>query len=272
MILLDFYSGSHGHFLEYVINTYIFKGPQISDVFTSSGTSHNIISNPVYIKAKKLHAGHFTEKGNDHRIATNNPTHVVRVTISDFKSIVCYQLNVANRVGDISAIEKEKSVPEIVRANDSMLRNDYYSKLQNPEYGCPLPANWIYQDLPAIEFPMSACYDQLEFYTELLNLSKFLNHSFNPDESLQLLWQQFIDKNHGVNSWNRCHALLPYIASGRSYTFQLSIQEQALLNLMLTRSFNVYDGVLFENNTYPTNTKDIWDAIKHHITTFDLRF
>jgi hypothetical protein len=32
-IYLDFFSGSHGHFLEYVINTWLFKGPCVDNIF-----------------------------------------------------------------------------------------------------------------------------------------------------------------------------------------------------------------------------------------------
>jgi hypothetical protein len=61
MIAIDFYSGSHGHFLEYVINTYIFKGSKIKNIFTDLGTSHLIRDDISYMDQRMVEARHYSE-------------------------------------------------------------------------------------------------------------------------------------------------------------------------------------------------------------------
>jgi hypothetical protein len=65
---------------------------------------------------------------------------------------------------------------------------------------------------------------------------------------------------------------LPNIFAAHSVEFKLNIEEQAMLNQLLSQSIGIFDGPLFENDLYPTNTLEIWNCIKHHIDTFDTRF
>jgi hypothetical protein len=89
---------------------------------------------------------------------------------------------------------------------------------------------------------------------------------------LAILWQHFVDKNHGLKAWQKCEEVFLKIVSNKDCIVDLSISEQALLNFMLSRCFAIYDGPLFENSVYPTNTQAIWQHIQQHIDTFDERF
>jgi hypothetical protein len=62
------------------------------------------------------------------------------------------------------------------------------------------------------------------------------------------------------------------VLSNDSAEIEITVAEQAILNWMLTKSTNIHDGQLFDNDDYPTNTSDIWQRIDYHLKTFDDRF
>ena len=58
--LIDFEPGAHGHFLELVLNKYVFGVKYDGDdIFQSSGAAHKIRLNQDYQKNKFVGSGHF---------------------------------------------------------------------------------------------------------------------------------------------------------------------------------------------------------------------
>ena len=267
-ILLDFYSGSHGHFLEYVINTYIFRGPKLDNIFTPLGTSHLPSLDQEYKKNQTVKSAHFSE----FNLSTSAPIKVIRITISEFMEQVCYQINVDSRAGDIPQEKKIQQIPLDVQTDPAALRNQYYSKLINVDNGYPLPGNWRWNDVPTFEFQMIDLYNPINFYSKLKKLAHFVEHSFNPDESLYTLWKQFIAMNHGVQTWKKCQNLIEKSLANESFQFESTFMEQALLNCLLTNTIGICDGPLFTCAEYPTNTQDIHTEISSFIKLFDDRF
>ena len=61
MIAIDFAPGLHGHFLEYVINKFIFGVPsETKNIFQSTGAAHCINWDTTYQKNKIAERGHFS--------------------------------------------------------------------------------------------------------------------------------------------------------------------------------------------------------------------
>jgi hypothetical protein len=269
MILLDFFSGSHGHFLEYVINTYIYNGPRVQQVFTELGTAHGIRQDLAYQAAKQVHSAHYSEFNIPVAVP---PTKVIRIVVNNLQGRVCYLININNRAGDIPSDKKNLQLPANLRDSPKTLRNTYYSKFLSDEYGYELPSRWKFDTVPIFEFEMTALYDIFEFYKTLRNLAEFLGHKLTISPELTKLWKEFIQFNHGINSWQRCNNLLPDIFAGNNVEFALNIEEQAILNQLLSQSIGIFDGSLFENDVYPSNTLDVWKCVQHHIDTFDARF
>ena len=271
LIPLDFFGGTHGHFLEYVINSYIFRGPRVDNLFTPLGTSHNASANDDYRSNRRVGAAHYSEMNMPW--PTEDPEKLIRISVSGFKGHVCYQINLSSRAGDVELSKKELEIAEDVRTVPAKLRNQYYSKFNTFDLYAEIPSNWRSDTTGQLfDFPMTACYNWFEFLTTLRKLAAFLSHTFNPDPTLAALWQQFINKNQGLQSWYRCKNLLDKVSNNQDYNVELSIHEQGLLNLMLTDSFGICDGPLFDNDQYPTNTQEIWSHVKHYIDTFDNRF
>jgi hypothetical protein len=267
MIVLDFFSGAHGHFLEYLINTYIFRGPRVDPVLTELGTCHNIRNHSDYMQSRHIFAGHYTEFNVS---PTSLPEKVVRISVSTDIEQVCYQLNVFCRAGDIPAKNKLLAIPDDARSTPSKLRNNFYSKLTTHGYG--QSTDWRWNECDVFVFPMGALYDIYQLYQTLYKLAAFLEHSFNPDASLNELWKKFMLKNHGWNHWINANNTLEKILSNSSTTVDLDIWGQAVLNYLISNAVGMYDGPLHDNDQYPTSTAEIYQLIQTHNEMFDRRF
>jgi hypothetical protein len=268
MVVLDFFSGSHGHFLEYVINTYIYRGPRVKNIFTELGTCHGIRQDTAYQQHQVVTAGHYSEFNRD---PVRPPQQVIRITIDSDMENICYQLNVLCRAGDIPEDKKAQEINSDVRNSPAQFRMDYYFKFLSDRHGYKRPNHWRWNDIDHYEFPMRSLYNALDFYSELQKLSQFLNYSFEPDPSLLQLWQDFCDKNHGLCAWTRCNEIYQQVMANKNIHIKTTVAEQAILNWMLTRAVNIHDGALFDSD-YPSNTADIWKCVEQHLKTFDGRF
>jgi hypothetical protein len=267
-IYLDFFSGSHGHFLEYVINTWLFKGPRVKNIFNSLGTSHYIRSDSKYMSNRVVTAKHYSE----FNIDPNTPDQVIRVSILDDYAKWIYQVNVIERAGDIPAEKKNKEIPDTIKNIPHVFRNNWYSKFNFEENGYVYPGNWRWQEIPAFDFPMESLFDITEFYRVLYKLSNFLNTTFVPDHELAQLLESFLLKNQGWQSYSKCKTIVHESLTGNNIDFDSNICEQALINSMLTQTIGVFDGELFDSDSYPSNTSQLWNLIDQHLKTFDQRF
>ena len=60
-VALDFAPGLHGHFLELVLNKYVYKVPfNGTNIFQSSGAVHAINVDQEYQRLKIVHQSHFS--------------------------------------------------------------------------------------------------------------------------------------------------------------------------------------------------------------------
>jgi hypothetical protein len=267
-IYLDFFSGSHGHFLEYVINTWLFNGPRVKNIFNDLGASHLIRSDLKYMSDRVVTAKHYSE----FNIATDTPDQVVRISISDDYAKWIYQINIIERAGDIPAEKKNKKIPDTIKNIPHAFRNNWYSKFNFEENGYVRPGNWRWQEIPAFDFPLESLFDATEFYCVLYKLSSFLNTTFVPDHELAQLLESFLLKNQGWQFYLKCKNIVHESLLGNNIEFDSSVCEQALINTMLTQTVGVFDGELFDSDTYPGNTLQLWNQIYHHLKTFDQRF
>ena len=116
---------------------------------------------------------------------------------------------------------------------------------------------------------MESLFDLTALYSEMRKLSIFLNHSWNPDVSLAMIWKEFIEANHGVQSWKKCKNILEMSLANNPLEFDCTPWEQALLNLMLQQSIGC---LLDKTNDFPRNTQEIYQTIYQYIETFDSQF
>lgn len=269
MIALDFYSGSHGHFLEYVINAYIFKVPKVDNIFTPLGTCHLIRKDQTYMSGRIVEARHYSELD----IPVNGTVdNVIRITVDNLLEHVCYQINVNCRAGDIPAEKKNLAIPITSTLLKADLRKNYYSKYTDPELGyqTPKPENWVLSaDNAPFNFPMSSMYNLLDFYRTLNQLADYLNQTFLPDASLSTVWHKFVELNHGYQSWQKCQQVFDAVVSSQNKDVFLETHEEAVLNVLFAEAFKMYSGPLHELNQWPTNARDLFEIIENHLVELD---
>jgi hypothetical protein len=268
MVYLDFFSGSHGHFLEYVINTWLFKGPRVSNIFTEHGSCHRIRNDTEYMAHRIVKSAHYTE----FNILQNVPNKLIRININQDWTNWIYQINVMSRAGDIPLEKKIKSTPESVRCSPAKLRNEWYAKFNSSVDGYSLPNNWRWSDTAVFEFNMESLFNLVEFYNELYRLAEFLEITFVPDQELSDLLEEFLTRNQGWQYYKESKRLVHDVIAGNNIEFFSNEISQALINSLLSKSVGIFDGELFDNDSYPTTTCEIWNMVDQHLKTFDQRF
>lgn len=269
-MIIDFFSGSHGHFLEYVINTWMFGGPRVHDVFTPLGACHGIRVDKKYMDHRIICAQHFTEK--NLLPSMIDPDRIVVITIDSEWGNLLYQINIMCRAGDIPIEEKMLHIPNEVRTNVKNLRNEWYSKFGSKDHGYQLPSQWKWKSTDIHKFPMESMFDIQEFYQQLQKTASYLNITFSPDQELATLVQNFWARNQGWQYFNQAKNIVQAILLGHHVNFQSDEILQGLINSMLSRSIGIFDGSLFASDSYPNSSTDIAKIVRQHVENFDRRF
>lgn len=268
MIYLDFFSGSHGHFLEYVINTWIFKGPKVTNIFTEIGSCHLARKDPNYLSNRIVYAQHYTELAVD----CADPTNIIRINIGNNENNWIYQINAYIRAGDIPLEKKLRTTPIEVRSVPSKFRNEWYARFNNWDYEYKRPQGWRWPQIPAFDFSMKTLFDPVSFYNELRLLAEFLGMTFVPDHELHQLLTKFLDLNQGWQYYSKSKQVIDHALAGHNIEFTSDEILQALINSMLTKCVGIFDGDLFDHDQYPVNTAQVWNCVNHHLKTFDQKF
>ena len=119
---------------------------------------------------------------------------------------------------------------------------------------------------------MESLFDLVEFYNELYRLAEFLEITFVPDQELSDLLEEFLNRNQGWQYYKECKNLTHAAITGNSIEFFSNEISQALINSLLSKSVGIFDGELFDNDSYPNNTCQIWNTVDQHLKTFDQKF
>jgi hypothetical protein len=270
--IIDFHGATHGHFLEYIINTWIYNGPRVPRVFTELGTSHLPKQNPDYRANCMIKCEHYTEYQVVNQVVQDPPKKIVRITVESTVGQQIHMVNVMNRVGDITLETSYKLIPLDVLNVPVLLRTNWFSKLTDAENRYKLDYKWRWPDADAFEFPMENLYDLTLFYQTLQRCGDFLEQKFTPDQELYITWQQFIDMNQGLQCYKKSKKIVELALANQDFEFDSNESEQALINAILTNTVNMYDGPMFNNNLYPTNTMQIWQYIQAHLKEFDNKY
>jgi hypothetical protein len=260
--VLDFYSGSHGHFLEYLINTWIFQIPKHALIFNPLGASHNIRDNPEYMSQRIVVGKHYTEFN---REVLTDPEKVVRVTINKPWANWVFQINVAHRAGDVPISLKMLDTPTHIREVPHLYRNEWFSKLNDQKFGYPVMSKkWRWPNSLAFEFPIDSLFSISTLYKTMHACADFFNMRFVPDQELIIVWEEFLKKNQGWQTYTKCINIVNSVVTYKQLEFNTTILEQAVINSLLVQTHRYYTGDLYTNNDYPTNTDQLRAMLTDH--------
>lgn len=279
MIALDFAPGMHGHFLEYVVNRYIFATPvSVENIFQSSGACHPINLDVKYQKLKAVHRAHYSSFDHQYPDQTEKIIFIKHDPKFDFVLLTntfyrCHPDSVSANDFNVEDIKKTHTDSMYATGNaDWELRNNWYAKLQDRQHTFFLTEKKHQSVLPTFDFDFSSFFNLVDFLEELQRLSQFVNVTFKFDSSLADLWHEFKHRNLGFKMYTNCNRVLEQIYSAESHEIELDWKEQAYINTVLSSTFRMHDGPLFSHEPYPTNTKPIFQILENHIQNFDLRF
>jgi hypothetical protein len=266
MIKIDFHGSTHGHFLEYVANVYIMQtAPSKTNIFKApTYSAHN--PDNYYHSDKIITCGHYSNP--NYNLTINDDDIIIRINL-DITNCGMFYIALTNlifKAGDVGFEKQLLSVPDYIRNNAVSHRNDWYSKLKDRDiyaahyYKFPQISNDI------VNFSFEAFFSFNSFCKELDKLAQYLNQTFFPDQSLYDLWAEFIKVNQGWQSYIKCDQILEFIFSNNYKEIDCNIIEQGWINYNLSQMCRLYDGQLFENNTYPTDTQTIYNMVQNHLT------
>lgn len=267
--IIDFHGASHGHFVEYIINSWIYNGIRFPNIFTELGTCHIPSQNKEYSHSLMIKCNHFSEK---QIFLHNTPEKIVRITTDTDVGKWIHAINLLHRAGDISLTENYKEIPTEVLCSAALLRTNWFSKLTDYENSYKIDYVWQWEDVTDFKFPMEDLYDFFKLCQTMLACANYLGQKFTPDKEFYLVWEKFIKLNQGVQAYNKSKKILELTLSQIDYEFTATEYEQALINVMLTKTVGMFDGPVFTDDNYPTTTKDIWNQIYQHQISFDSKF
>jgi hypothetical protein len=265
MIKIDFNGSTHGHFLEFISNVYIMQTTDGNSLlFNENGAAHSVTEE--YLSNRLIFCGHWSR---------DNPTfdssdRVIRISIDKFNDKLFYIafINLLYRAGDVGLEQQLANVPEKIRNNHVLLRNDFYSKFYERDLYVNQYSNFLdIGKIPTFDFPFESFYDFDKFCIQLNELANFLNRCFFPDKTLYTWWAKFIELNQGWNSHKKCSNIIQNIFNDVDFSIDCSVFEQAWINFNLSKSCRLYSGSLFENIDYPINCQEMYSLIQTHLNT-----
>jgi hypothetical protein len=272
---LDFAPGLHGHFLELVINKYIYGIPFGGQtIFQSSGAAHPINLDQDYQKSKIVHRGHFSSFNYAFSKNTEKIIFVKHEPLLDFVLLTniyyrCHPTAIDSldfNVDDITAFHRSF----LFAGSDLELRNNWFAKLNERHFDHTLMTPNT--NLPIYNFDYKCFFNFWDFCQELKNTSRFLNETFKFDQSLCLLWDEFISRNQGWQLYNLGTNLVDAALRGHDLPIPDNWKLHAFINFKLSTIFDLYDGKLFEQDKYPATTLELLSIITQHVKNFDNRW
>lgn len=271
---IDFFGGTHGHFLELVLNLFVYRIEfPINDIFSSNGACHQMLKNANYHPMIKCN--HYSQL--NHRFEAHD--RVIEIYCNE-EDMLPALVNSFVRAGDesidicqleIDTVQKlyhlpkaKKFLEDLVNEHGlqknysrSVIRNYFYAKFDVPEYGIRLFNKFTHKH-HTHAFPFSAFYNLQQFYLELNRCAFFLNMDFFPSENLNILWQQFIEINQGYHSQLRCNQIIHCVLTAQDMTTSnLNLIEEAWILYKISKIFRCYDHPELNCDDFPKNTKDI---------------
>lgn len=277
-VAIDFAPGLHGHFLEYVINRYLFNvSCEIDSIFQSSGAVHAINTDKSYQANKIAWRGHYSSF--NHRFSTGT-THVIFIKHNPKLDIVLLT-NIYHRCHPAAVNVSDFNIEEIKKMHLAMMETDaktpgqlranWFAKLQERHHFA-MVEKYPVTSIPIFDFDFSSFFSLPAFLQEIKRTAKFLDITFKFEQSLAYLWQDFIGRNQGYNLYLQAQDILSAIYHAEIKPIPDDWKLQAYLNSEIAKTVDLYDGILYNISTYPDNTLEIYKIIIAHIQTFDQRF
>jgi len=276
---IDFWGGCHGNFLEVMLEMFVYGNNTMKGkpLFNSAGAAH--LKGDVEDYVPVILARHYSENNvpfndddavieihccEEYRLAalTNSLLRAGDETIDIYnlhQNTIAKLQAVSKAYMDLQDIIEEHGIQE--NYSKQIIRNYFYSKFEYDNYGISMWNTFKHTGQKYV-FPISAFYNLEEFYFHLNNCAYFLNLNFYPTPDTANLWNEFIDKNQGYQSQKKCDTIIKCVLEKTKLPIEnLTIIEEAYIAHRVAKLFRCYNHPLLTNETFPTSTIEIADAI-----------
>jgi len=279
MIAIDFVAGTHGHFLETMLNKFFNITPDLSDTFTAIGTSHN--KNNEYQKNKLFRAEHWFEVYPD-QLEKFNKIISIRFSQEDLLLVSSVSLlraagcNIHNDDLEINTVNKlnnlfyastlkqiydaypllDQTQPSIPRY---VLREFYKSGFKNPD----INGYWLKKQSMVYSNQCNVCYfDFSSFYSidkfisNINTVEKFMERKFNFSPEFYQLHEKFLSFIPYQNHKQQCDYIVDCVKDNIDVNIpKLTLFQESYINGCLE---NIYRKEMpFHQDRYFTSTKDV---------------
>ena len=284
--LIDFVAGTHGHFLEVVLNNGFGITPHQSDPFTKLGTSHK--KSLEYNKLKLFQAGHWSEHQSQklHKAKKIISIKFLKedlLLVSSISLLRAGDMNIDNDLLEIDTFNKLnnlyyhdilfqiiQSYPELTvdKENSSIPRNILREFFK---YGFANPninGYWVKHQkmiypagVDVFNFKFDWFYDLEKFVNGIRTLEKVLGMQFDFSKEFFKLHEQFLKfiiyKNHTA----QCDDIIKSIISGEHVQIpSMTLLQESYINGKLEVYYK--KEMPFHNLNYFTFTKDVLNYLK----------
>jgi hypothetical protein len=276
-IPIDFVAGTHGHFLEVVLNNFFNITATPRDPFNLLGASHNVDSD--YLNSRMFVARHWFEDSADQLLQFDRVISI-QFDLSDLLMVSSVSLLRAGNFGiDNNRLEidtcsklnnrsyrgllKEilNAYPEVDASNGAIPRNilreffklgflnptdnGYWKKQQQMNYS-----------LPVFVFQFKAFYNYKLFVCMLQKLQDFVGLPFKFNSELETLHKKFLTLIPYVGHQEQCDNIVLAIQKNqRQIIPPLTLFQESYINAQLE---NIYKKEMpFHNINYFTSTEDV---------------
>lgn len=277
-IHISFLDGLHGNFLRYIIYRFLLKDSGFQKLlpFTEIGTSH------VRIQAKE-HRGKVPSytllSYGKKSIPTKSGDLVVQIDWSQ-KHQYIQVYNHVYRAGHGIPYELRKTQCNWHPGDlPSQVRNKLYSQIRESSYFINNHKFLTLEcsDVLIHKFDFDNFFNFDGFVLELTTIAKLsgISEDINVQE-LKDIWDLFIIKSGGFESQQNIERIFMKITNNINLNLEhLLIVEEAFLNTLITKQFDIHDQLsVFTQDTYPTTTdiiiKEIKQVLKSRNSEFDV--
>lgn len=285
MIPLDFVPGTHGHFLEYVLNRLLNILDDYQDPFTALGTSH--AQSTAYRRAREIYCGHWYRSN---IYALEHSDRVIRITfepedvllVTSMSLLRAADLQIDNNTLHIETAQKLQNqfymefLENIYRAYPNIHRTPDIPRHILREYFKfgfrDFALNGYWQELQRLlavkvndcfEFDIKTIYDHDRLLDRLGVLQRWLDRPLDlANNWLPEAHAKFLSKVPYLNSKDQCDQIVDAVVGRQSAPIPaLTLLQESYINGRLEHLFG--REMPFDQTDYFTNT----ESMLHYLDT-----
>jgi hypothetical protein len=277
LIPIDFVAGTHGHFLEVVLNNFFNSTATNLDPFNSLGASHKV--NSEYLNSRMFVARHWFEDSVN-KLSQFDRAISIQFDQDDLLLVSSVGLlragdqGIDNNQLEIDTYSKLNNVfyqgvlaeilnayPEFSNSNGSIPRNilrEFFKfGFSNPNInGYWKKQQQMHYTMPVFIFKFKAFYNYKLFVDTLKELQDFIGLPFKFDSELELLHKKFLSLIPYVDHQLQCNNIISAIQQGQQQIIPLlTMLQESYINGQLE---NIYKKEMpFHDLNYFTSTVDV---------------